>query len=151
MLLAAAPAPGGRQALGVHGRWAAFRDAAPRRCYAIAAAMAPGGGPRRGGFASVATWPGQARAQLYVRLSQPRSPRARVTLSIGQRRFELTANERDAWAPDPRADIAIVAAMRGGRAMSIESLSQGGAPFADVYALPGAATAIDAATLGCVG
>ena len=35
--------------------------------------------------------------------------------------------------------------------MSVETLAKSGAPFADVYALRGAATAIDAASLGCVG
>ena len=36
---------------------------------------------------------------------------ARVTLSIGERRFELIAGLADAWATDARADAAIVAAM----------------------------------------
>jgi hypothetical protein len=33
--------------------------------------------------------------------------------------------------------------------MSVEAVGARGRPFADVYALPGAATAIDAAALGC--
>ena len=40
--------------------------------------------------------------------------------------------------------------MRGGRSMSVEAVAPHGRPFADVYALAGAATAIDAAALGCV-
>ncbi|MBX9796464.1 hypothetical protein [Sphingomonas sp.] len=147
LVLVAAPAVA-RESLGVHGGWAAFRDASPRRCYAIAAPGSAGGRGR--GFVTVATWPGGPRAQLYVRLSQPRSPNARVTISIGQRRFALTAGDSDAWAPDARADAAIIAAMRGGRAMSVETLGLRGVPFADAYALDGAATAIDAATLGCL-
>jgi hypothetical protein len=35
--------------------------------------------------------------------------------------------------------------------MSVEAVGAGGRPFADVYALPGAATAIDAAVLSCSG
>ncbi len=145
LALALATAP---QGLGIYQRWGAFRADAPRRCYAIARPVAPTDGTA---FASVATWPGAGvRRQVHVRLSRPRSARARVVLAIGERRFALIAGARDGWAPDAAADRAIVAAMRGGRSMSIESVSADGTPFADVYALGGAASAIDAAALGCL-
>lgn len=140
----------GRQALGVWERWGAFRDAAPLRCYAIAEPL----GQRRQTrpFASLATWPGEgARGQLHIRLSRPRASNARVTLSIGERRFTLIAGASDAWAPDRKTDAAIVAAMRGGRSMTIETASSAGTAFVDAYALAGAATAIDAAAVGCAG
>jgi len=82
-------------------------------------------------------------------LSRERDPRAKVTLSVGERRFELVAGNADAWAPDTRTDAAIIAAIRAGRSMSVETLGRAG-PFTDVYTLRGAATAIDAATLGCI-
>jgi len=72
-----------------------------------------------------------------------------VTLSIGERRFQLVGGASDAWAPDARTDAAIVAAIRSARSMSVESVDAQGRPFADTYALRGAATAIDAAALGC--
>ncbi|WP_230770862.1 hypothetical protein [Sphingomonas sp. Leaf4] len=145
LLLAVAAPP---QAIGIYRRWGAFRGTGPSRCYAIAQPVEPKGGRA---FASVANWPGAGvRAQVHVRLSRARAERARVVLAIGERRFELTAGASDAWAPDAAADRAIVAAMRGGRSMSVESVSAAGAPFADVYALGGAASAIDAARLGCL-
>ena len=148
-LLMAAPAAA-RESLGVFDRWGAFTDPSPKRCYAIAQPVEAGGASRWRPFASVATWPGQgARNQLHIRLSRERDPRARVTLSVGERRFALIAGNADAWSPDKRTDAAVVAAIRSGRSMSVESLSRGGQPFADVYALRGAATAIDAASLGC--
>lgn len=102
-------------------------------------------------FAGVATWPARgARNQLYIRLSRLRNPRARVTLSVGERRFDLIASATDAWAPDASVDAAIVTAMRAGRSMSVETLARDGAPFADVYTLRGAATAIDAAAIACI-
>ena len=153
LLLLLAAAGGGRESLGVHGGWGAFRDAAPRRCYAIARPSVAGGrgGPGWvGGFASVATWPDRRLAgSLHVRLARARDRSAPVTLSIGERRFLLAAGERDAWATDGASDRAIVAAMRSGRSMSIEGVAAGGEPFAEVYALAGAATAIDAAALAC--
>jgi hypothetical protein len=148
-MLLAAGVPG-RESLGVFDRWGAFRDASPARCYAIAAPVRAGGASAWRPFAAIGTFPGQgARNQFHVRLSRERDPRARVTLSIGDRRFDLIAGNADAWAPDSRTDAAIIAAMREGRSMSVETLGRRG-PFADTYTLRGAATAIDAATLGCV-
>ncbi len=141
-----------RESLGVFDSWGAFTDASPLHCYAIAQPAQSGGASRWRPFASVSTWPGKGvRGQLHIRLSRERDPQSRVTLSVGERRFELVAGNADAWAPDARTDSAIVAAIRSSRSMSVETLAKTGAPFADVYALRGAATAIDAATLGCVG
>jgi hypothetical protein len=139
----------GRVSLGTFEGWGAFRDASPPRCFAIAQPVQT----RRtsGPFASIATWPrAGARNQLHLRLSRARHPRAKVMLAIGERRFELLAGEMDAWSPDARTDAAVVAAIRSGRSMSVESVARSGRPFADVYGLKGAATAIDAAALGCV-
>jgi hypothetical protein len=147
LLLAAVP---GREAIGVFDGWGAFRDRDPRRCFAIARPIAAGG--RTTGFASVATWPGRGlRSSLHIRLSRPRDRSAGVTLSVGERRFALTANTLDAWAADAPSDRAIVAALRSARSMSVEAVGLGGRPFADTYALAGAATAFDAAALACTG
>lgn len=147
---AAAAGDPSRVSLGIFDRWGAFSDAQPRRCYAIAEPIQAGGASRWRPFASIATWPARgARNQLHIRLSRERDSRARVTLSVGERRFALIAGTADAWSPDKRTDAAIVAAIRSGRSMSVESLGKNGQPFADVYALRGAATAIDAASLGC--
>ena len=136
----------GRESLGVFDGWGAFRDAAPARCYAISQPVRGG----RAAFASIANWPRSgARGQVHIRLSRARDPRAKVTLAIGERRFELIAGASDAWAPDARTDRAIVAAIRSSRSMSVESVANGGGAFADVYALKGAATAIDASAMGC--
>jgi hypothetical protein len=137
-----------RVPLGVFDSWGAFRDASPLRCYAIAQPVEKYRTARP--FASIADWPREGvRNQLHIRLSRPRRPEARVTLAVGERRFELRAGEADAWAPDARTDAAVVAAIREGRSMSVESVGASGNPFADTYSLRGAATAIDAAALGC--
>jgi len=146
LLLAMLP----RDALGTYGSWGAFRDPSPLLCFAIARPVTRSRDAQP--FASIANWPGQGvRNQLHIRLSRPRSPNARVTLAIGERRFELRAGDSDAWAPDARTDVAVVAAIRDGRSMSVETIATTGTPFADTYALKGAATAIDAAALGCAG
>jgi len=146
-LLLAAPVDA-RDTIGVYRGWGAFRDAVPRRCYAIARPVAAGG--RTGAWASIASWPARGLVgSLHIRLSRTRDRSASVTLSIGERRFALVAGSLDAWAADRPSDRAILAALRSARSMSVEAVAPGGRPFADVYALAGAATAVDAATLAC--
>lgn len=137
-----------RVPLGVFDSWAAFRDPSPLRCFAIAQPVEKYRTARP--FASIANWPRDGvRNQLHIRLSRARAANARVTLAIGERRFELRAGEADAWSPDAGTDAAVVNAIREGRSMSVESVGASGNPFADTYALKGAATAIDAAAVGC--
>lgn len=144
LLAMALQATVGRQSLGIFERWGAFRE--PQRCFAIAQPVRA----RSPGFASIASFPPKRiRGQFHARLSRIRADRAEVTLSIGERRFQLIGNSSDAWAPDARTDAAIVAAIRSARSMSVESVDAAGRPFADTYALRGAATAIDAAALAC--
>jgi len=143
--LAAAPT-----ALGIFDGWGAFRDPGAPRCYALAAPSATIGTPQVKAYASVGTWPkARIRGQFYVRLSKARGPERELRLTIGARRFILTGNGAHGWASDPRMDAAIVAAMRSAPSMSVESSTATGRVIADTYRLRGAATAIDAAALGC--
>ncbi len=147
-LIFAAPAKAEPQAVGIFGQWGAFRDSA--RCYAI---TEPSGSRRREGgraFASVANWPGRnIRGQVHFRFARPKRAGSAVLLRIDDRTFQLIGGGGDAWAPDAGTDAAIVAAMRTGVAMSIETRSESGGLLRDDYALRGAATAIDAAAIAC--
>ncbi|MFB9059638.1 MULTISPECIES: hypothetical protein [Sphingobium] len=151
-LLTVGGAAQARDSLGVFEAWGAFRDPAPApsgggpRCYAIAMPVAA----KSEGFAAVGSWPRQrVRGQVHFRLSRMRMGDAAVILNVGDRRFTLVAGQVDAWAPDARADAAIVAAMRSATSMSVQTRDARGRGFADTYMLRGAATAIDAAALGC--
>lgn len=146
LLLALAAPLSARDSLGVFGQWAAFRDAEVPRCYAIAAAQGDGSQ----GFATVATWPGrQVRGQVHFRLSRSIDPQARISLVVGGETFSLTASARNAWATDAGGDSAILAAMRAATTMQLRGRDRQGFPFSDSYSLTGAATAIDAAVVGC--
>lgn len=139
-----------RDSLGLFGAWAAFRDPGEPRCYAIA--MAEPSLKRRDfqPYASVGTWPRRGvRGQLHIRLSRRTAPTARISLSIGGQRFQLTGGGGDAWATDRRMDAAIVAAMRSAPRMTVSARDERGNPFSNTWPLPGAATAMDAATIGC--
>ena len=88
LIALAAPAAAQRQALGVFGGWAAFRD--PGRCYAIAAAVA---GPRAEGwrpFFSVGNWPARGPGgQIHVRLSRAKRDGSAVLARIDGTSFQL--------------------------------------------------------------
>ncbi len=152
LLIAIAIFPSGAQArdsLGVYEGWAAFRDADIPRCYAIARPERRRSGEWQA-FASIGTWPTRnRRGQVHFRLRRAMRDDSTPTLRIGPRRFELVGSGPDAWAATSQDDAAIVAAMRNGLAMRIEARSRGAGRIVDNYDLSGAASAIDAAALGC--
>ncbi|MBO9574450.1 MAG: hypothetical protein J7494_01815 [Sphingobium sp.] len=140
-----------RDVLGVFGRWGAFRDAREGRCFAIAEPI-DWQSPKRpwAPFASIGYWPRQGvRGQVNLRLSRALQHDKGATLVLGGKRFTLDGGGSDVWAKDRRDDAAIVAALRSGGAMSVHGRAQNGQSFIDHYELRGAATAIDAAALGC--
>ena len=143
-------ATNGRETLGQYGGWGAFRDTAPARCFAIAQPIARK--PAKGEpFAAITIWPARGpNRQLHVRLSRLPKPSADTILTIGERRFVLIGQGVDAWPRDPRDDARIVAALRGAERMTASARGEGGRTFRDVYALAGASTAIDAASIGCL-
>ena len=147
-LLAMAAPVSAKDSLGVFGDWGAFRDPQVPRCYAIAAAR--NDARDHAPFASVGTWPQrEVRGQVHVRLSRNTRSGATISLNVGGERFELTGSGADAWARDRRMDAAIVAAMRSAGSMSVTARDRAGNRFTDRYSLEGAATAMDAATVGC--
>lgn len=150
LLMLAAPAAAQRGPLGIFFQWGAFRDQRPPRCYAIAQ---PTRSPEPEGwqpFASISYWPARGvRGQVHFRLSRQKRAGSAVLLRIDDRTFQLVGGGANAWAPDRQADAAIVAAMRGGVHMTIETRSERGLRVRDYYQLRGAATAIDAAAIAC--
>jgi hypothetical protein len=154
VMLALLAAPlAAKDSLGVFGQWGAFRDPQVPRCYAIAAAEADTRNARNrehAPFVSIGTWPKRGvRGQVHIRLSRNLAATPAIALSIGGQRFVLTGGGGDAWAADRRMDAAIVAAMRSAATMSVSARDSAGRRFTDRYSLDGAATAMDAATVGC--
>jgi len=146
-LLAFSAPAAARDSLGVFGEWGAFKDAEVPRCYAIAAAQ---GDDARQGSASIGSWPRlQVRGQVHFRLSRSLRQDADVSLLISGERFALSGSGRNAFAPDRQADARIVAAMRVAGSMQVSGRDAQGRRFTDRYSLDGAATAMDAASVGC--
>ena len=149
LLLVVAPAQA-RDSLGIYSTWGAFRDPAVPRCYAVA--MAAPSAKRRDyqPYAAIGIWPRRAvRGQVHFRLSRKLAQGGRISLSIGGRRFQLTGGGGDAWATDKAMDAAIVSAMRSAASMTVSARDERGSGFSSTWELAGAASAMDAAAIGC--
>ncbi len=147
-LALAVPAAAQQQALGIFGLWGAFAEKG--RCFAISEPLGRRRDAPPGAFASVGWFPGQrVKGQLHIRLAEPKRQGSAVLLRVDDRTFQLIGGGQDAWAPDARADAEIVAAMRSGLEMRVETRNVRGGAMRESFALRGAATALDAAAIAC--
>ena len=132
------------------GSWAAIdRDAV---CEALARSVriaAKGKVQATAGFTF--TPDGRRWGEFHVRLRRMPRAGAAVMLRIDNRPFLLISRGNWAWSSGPLQEQAIIAALRGATAMSVESRDSAGQRFIDPYSLDGAATAIDAAAAACAG
>lgn len=144
----AGPAVANRQQVGQFHGWGAFSERSAGRCFVAAE---PAGRQGSGGGAFVTSWPEAGhRARPSFRLrSQPRAGSA-ILLLIGGRSFPLKlAGGREAIPADPRAEGAILSAMRQESRFAIITRTARGGRIRDDYALTGFPTAVDAAALAC--
>ena len=151
VLLGTAIAPlHAKDSLGVFGDWGAFRDAQTPRCYAIAKAAPSRLQRDHEPFASVGTWPTRkVRGQVHFRLSRNLAKDRPIRLRISDKQFVLKGDRSNAWAQSASSDAAIIAAIRAAGSMTISAVDARGRRFSNTYDLGGAATAMDAATVGC--
>jgi len=89
--------------------------------------------------------------EFHARLRRMPRAGAAVMLKIDQQPFLLVSRGNWAWSVGPAQQDAIIAALRQGMAMTVESRDAAGQHFIDPYTLDGAATAIDAAAAACAG
>ncbi|MFC0686848.1 hypothetical protein [Novosphingobium clariflavum] len=139
-----------RESLGLYATWGAFRDPLVPRCYAIAMAEPSQAAREYQPFAAIGSWPRRgARGQLHVRLSRRIMQPSTVTLTVGGQRWPLIAGGGDAWPRNEGDNAAIVAAMRSAPRMTVTATDLKGNRFVNAWPLAGAASAMDAALIGC--
>jgi hypothetical protein len=139
-----------RESLGLYATWGAFRDPVVPRCYAIAMAEPSPAAREYQPFAAIGTWPRRgARGQLHFRLSRRIMQPSTITLNVGGQRWQLTGGGGDAWARNEADNAAIVAAMRSAPRMTVTATDAKGNRFVNAWPLAGAASAMDAALIGC--
>lgn len=150
VMACAAPAAYARESLGIYETWGAFRDPVVPRCYAVAMAEPSRMQRDYQPYATIGSWPRRnVRTQIHFRVSRQLAARTPITLRIGDQRFTLTGGGGDAWAADASDNAAIVAAMRSARQMVVQARDARGRSFSNTWPLAGAASAMDAAAIGC--
>lgn len=87
--------------------------------------------------------------EFHARLSRMPRGDATVMLKVGEQSFLLATRGGWAWSRGPVQAEAIIATVRNGGWMSVESRDGSGVRFSDPYLLDGAPTAIDAAAARC--
>jgi hypothetical protein len=137
LLLAATAVTPPAAGIGQYGRWGAFAGAGPRACYVVAM-------PQRGREASAAVVapPGVPRVEL--RIGMPVRPGS-VVATVDEQAFPV-AGDSVAVGHGRR----IVAALRNGQRLRVTARSPSGRRIRHDYPLQGFASALDAATLGCL-
>ncbi len=142
-----------RDSLGVFGTWGAFRDPAVPRCYAIAMAEKVKGREQAfQPYLTVGYWPQRKiRGAVHVRLARRVATGSSVNVSFPEANFTLQTGQADAWPADQRVNAGIVAQLRNAPRVVVIGQGTDGRKFRDTYVLSGAASAMDAAALGCVG
>lgn len=140
-----------RDSLGVFGTWGAFRDPAVPRCYAIAMAEKVRGREQPfQPYLTVGYWPQRKiRGAVHVRLARRVASGSSVNVSFPEANFTLQTGQADAWPADQRTNAGIVAQMRSAPRVVVIGQGADGRKFRDTYVLSGAASAMDAAALGC--
>jgi hypothetical protein len=139
-----------RDSLGLYREWGVFRDPGVPRCYAIALAQPSTLRRDHQPYVTVGTWPKRGlRNQVHFRLSRNMARDPRIILKIGGKSFALAGGGGDAWSADARMNAAITAAMRSAPSMTVSATDASGKRFSNTWRLPGAASAIDAAAIGC--
>lgn len=139
-----------RESLGLYNSWGAFRDPLIPRCYAIAMAEPSAQQRDYQPFAAIGTWPRRgARSQIHFRLSRNIQARAPIILNIDSNRVTLTGGGGDAWPANDHDNAAIIATMRSATRMTVTTRDVRGRLFSNIWLLAGAASAMDAASIGC--
>ncbi|MEQ7873624.1 hypothetical protein ABDK56_06415 [Sphingomonas sp. ASV193] len=133
------------------GHWAALRRGAT--CEAASLSLRGTAGQRPPARASLAfdAPGGVRRGQFAVRLNRPARDGASVLATIGKQPFLLVGRGEWAWSNGAAQDAAIIAALRAGGWMSVQSRAANGGAIVDQYDLSGAPTAIDAAAACAAG
>lgn len=151
LVIGAAGIAHGRDSLGVFGNWGAFRDPAVPRCYAIAMAGKIAGREQEfQPYFTVGYWPKRGiGSAVHVRLAHRLAAGSKVIVSFPEANFALQTGQADAWPADQKTNAGIIAQLRSAGSMVVIARAANGRSFRATYLLEGAASAMDAAALGC--
>ena len=146
LALAQAKPAAGPKPLGAHDSWTAAElgNGAGKVCYMFARPTdsAPKGAKRGEIMVVITHRPGDKRQdEVSFQSGYPFKAGAPVNVEVDTKKFEFftrpEVEAEQAWARDPAADKAIVAALRAGNTMKIKGISQRDTATTDTFSLAG--------------
>lgn len=144
--------------LGVSQNWAAYQATTNdgKVCYAVAqpASSVPAKASRDAVFLLISVWPGRnVQDEVELVPGYPYRDSEPVVAEVGAQKAEFfTRNEGNAgvaWVKDAGAEVALVAAMRGGTELTVKGVSKRGTHTTDTYSLAGLGPALDTIHTAC--
>ena len=89
--------------------------------------------------------------EISVKMGYPFPPGGKVTMTIGNSKFELFTKDEGAFVEKSEEEAKIVAAMKAGSAMKVQGRSARGTNTTDNYSLSGATAALERIAKECGG
>lgn len=99
----------------------------------------------------ISTWPKDGvKSEISVKQGYPLKQGAKVTVTVGEETFELTAKDERAYLYDPTQELKLIEAMKKGSRMVVTGVSSRGTNTTDTYSLSGITAALQAMAEKCV-
>lgn len=135
--------------------WAAYMsEGSPKVCFAVSQPRdsSPKNVRRGPIYFYVSHYPGDKVAgEISVKMGYPFAPGAKVTVTIGDDKFELFTKDEGAFVEKTEDEAKLVAALKAGSSMKIQGRSARGTNTSDTYSLSGTTDAIERIAKECSG
>jgi len=140
--------------IGVFNDWEAYAysEGKGKTCYALTRPRtSEPTGVKRGNVYLMVTYRTHPRTrdEVSVYFGYPLRTDSSVEASVGTDKFSLFGKDEAAWAPDTRADRAVVESMAKGITLTVKGVSTRGTATLDHYSLKGFGAALKAIGAAC--
>lgn len=143
LALAASASAAQPERIGQDGAWGAYSYAgATKTCYALSVPTksSPQNVDHGDNFFLVSRTAGHEVPQAVM--GYPLAPGSKIRVTVGTRGFDMFVKDNRGWLEDAAQEPALVEAMRGGQAMTVEARSQRGTATKYSYSLSGITAAL---------
>lgn len=135
--------------------WAAYTsEGSPKVCFAVSQPRdsSPKNVRRGPIYFYVSHYPGDnVTGEISVKMGYPFPPGGKVTVTIGNDKFELFTKDEGAFVEKTEDEAKLVAALKAGSSMRVQGRSARGTNTSDTYSLSGTTDAIERVTKECSG
>lgn len=136
-----------------YNKWAAYiSEGSPKVCFAVSQPenSTPKNVRRGPIYFYVSHYPGdKVEGEISVKMGYPFPPGGKVTVTIGNDKFELFTKDEGAFVEKAEDEAKLVAALKAGNSMTIQGRSARGTNTSDSYSLSGTTDALTRIATDC--